>query len=229
MRVEPYIFFDGRCEEALNFYKSCDRRGDHRADALQREPGGLPPGQPQPPADKVMHASFKVGDSDGDGVRRLLHGKPVFNGFSLTIPVKTEADAERRSPRSPPAARSRSPSSRRSSRPSSACSPTSSAWLDGAGLRNDDEAARPARARRHGATARSSDVAGSSPSRMAIRPAPPARSSPCNCGAQRDARARFTEESMRYMMMIKGNAEYEAGLPPPPKADGRDARRSPRR
>ena len=41
MQVQPYLFFDGRCEEAIEFYKRARCRGDH-AHALQGEPRSRP-------------------------------------------------------------------------------------------------------------------------------------------------------------------------------------------
>jgi PhnB protein len=91
--VQPYLFFDGRCEEALSFYKS----------ALGAEMGMLmrwkdsPEQANCPPAnaDKVMHAEFKVGEttimaSDGNNT-----GKPAFQGFYLAIHAKDESEFDK--------------------------------------------------------------------------------------------------------------------------------------
>jgi PhnB protein len=96
MQVQPYLFFDGRCEEALEFYK---RALGAEVTALMRNrespepppPGMLPPGSEE----KIMHASFKVGDtvlmaSDGH-----VRGKPKFEGISLSILAKDAKEAER--------------------------------------------------------------------------------------------------------------------------------------
>ena len=96
MQIQPYLFFDGRCEEALEFY-----RGAVGAEVtmLMRfkdspeppQPGMVPPGAEK----KVMHASFRIGDSTvlaSDG--RSL-GQPSFQGFSLSLTVSNEAEAER--------------------------------------------------------------------------------------------------------------------------------------
>lgn len=93
--IQPYLFFGGRCEEALEFYK---RALGAQVEMLVRfkdspephPPGTVPPGY----EDKVMHTSFKVGDavvmaSDGCGEQ------PKFDGFSLSLTVKSEAEAER--------------------------------------------------------------------------------------------------------------------------------------
>jgi PhnB protein len=93
MNVQPYLFFDGRCEEALDFYKKAIGA---QVEAMMRWKDNPEPGVCTPQnADKVMHASFKVGDvsvlaSDGS-----CAGKPEFKGFALTISAKTEAEADK--------------------------------------------------------------------------------------------------------------------------------------
>src|SRR5262245_20430910 len=96
MQVQPYLFFDGRCEEAIEFYK---KALGAQVDALMRfkdhpEPNAseaCAPGN----ADKVMHSCFRIGDtavmaSDGNA-----KGKPHFEGFSLTLNAKTDDEAEK--------------------------------------------------------------------------------------------------------------------------------------
>ena len=96
MQVQPYLFFDGRCEEALTFYR---KALGAEVTMLMRfkelpephQPGMIPPGA----ENKVMHASFRVGDSNilaSDG--RCL-GKPNFQGFALSLTVANEAEANR--------------------------------------------------------------------------------------------------------------------------------------
>ena len=96
MYVQPYLFFDGRCEEALDFYR---RALGAEVTMLMRfkEAPEKPPEGTMPPGsdDKVMHAEFRIGESaimasDGHCLQ-----KPSFQGFSLTIAVKTEAEADR--------------------------------------------------------------------------------------------------------------------------------------
>ena len=94
MKIEPYLFFDGRCEEAIEFYR---RTLGAEPVMMMRfkenpEPSTNPPGS----GEKVMHASFRVGDatilaSDGN-----CTGRPTFNGVSLALTVPTVADAERK-------------------------------------------------------------------------------------------------------------------------------------
>jgi len=96
MHIEPYLFFNGRCEEAIAFYQ---RALGAEVLMLMRNneapepapPGMLPPGS----EDKVMHATLRIGTSNlmlSDG---RCDGKPVFNGFSLSIDAASEAEADR--------------------------------------------------------------------------------------------------------------------------------------
>lgn len=94
--VQPYLFFDGCCEEALEFYA---KTIGSKTEALMRfKENPTPPGEgcmADVPGDKIMHASFRLGDvvimaSDGQST-----GKPAFQGFSLSISVATDADAQR--------------------------------------------------------------------------------------------------------------------------------------
>lgn len=99
MQIQPYLSFNGRCEEALHFYR--DQLGG-QITALMRfkenpEPptdGALPPGLD----DKVMHASIRIGDSeimatDGGCSETSRH---TFQGISLTLSVADEAEARLR-------------------------------------------------------------------------------------------------------------------------------------
>jgi PhnB protein len=96
MAIQPYLFFNGRCEEALDFYK--EKLGA-RVDMLMRfkenpDQGG--PGCEQVNPESVMHASMHIGDamimcSDGMG----SDGKTNFQGFSLALNVATEAEADK--------------------------------------------------------------------------------------------------------------------------------------
>ncbi len=96
MDVQPYLFFDGRCEEALEFYKKA-LGAEVKAllrfkDNPEPQPGMTPPGA----ENKVMHANFRIGDTEmlaSDG--RCL-GQPKFQGFSLSLWAKTEAEADKK-------------------------------------------------------------------------------------------------------------------------------------
>ena len=93
--VQPYLFFGGRCEEALAFYRTAiGAEVDfvmHFKDSKEPlPPGAIPPGF----ENKVMHATFRIGEttlmaSDGCG------GDASFAGFSLSLSVPSESDANR--------------------------------------------------------------------------------------------------------------------------------------
>jgi PhnB protein len=96
MLVQPYLSFDGRCEEAIEFYRK--KLGAEVTAMLRfREaPEPHPPGMIPPGAeDKVMHSSFRIGETEVMASDGECQGKPGFQGFSLTISVKNEPEAER--------------------------------------------------------------------------------------------------------------------------------------
>ena len=96
MPIDPYLFFNGRCEEAINFYKSALGATDVNIMRYKDSPEPPPPGMVPPGSEnKVMHSSFKVGDatvmaSDGD-----CSGKLDFKGISLSLTARNDDDAER--------------------------------------------------------------------------------------------------------------------------------------
>ena len=83
MQLEPYIFFHGTCEEALNFYAACF---GGEIVQLSRMSDSPPEHQGDPSwAHKVMHATFRIGQSlimASDGVNAAPQ---VFSGFSISI------------------------------------------------------------------------------------------------------------------------------------------------
>jgi PhnB protein len=93
MQVQSYLFFDGRCDEAIEFYKktlgaevSMLMRWKDSPDKSMCTPGN---------ENKVMHASLKIGEtrvmaSDGRNT-----GHPEFKGFALSLNAKDDADADR--------------------------------------------------------------------------------------------------------------------------------------
>ena len=95
MQVQPYLFFDGRCEEAVEFYR---RALGAQVSMLMCFKDAPPGGARHGPArlrEQVMHTGFSIGDtmvmaSDG----RCL-GQPSFQGFALTLTVPGEAEADR--------------------------------------------------------------------------------------------------------------------------------------
>ena len=93
MQIQPYLFFDGRCDEALAFYRSALGA---EVTMLMRFKDCPDPGMSQPGAeDKVMHASFRIGDTTVLASDGRCEGHPSFQGFSLSLTVADEAEAER--------------------------------------------------------------------------------------------------------------------------------------
>jgi len=96
MQVQPYLMFNGRCEEALEFYK---KTLGAQVTALMRfseSPEPPPPGCAPVDGQKIMHSAFTVGESTvmaSDGM--TVDGKPVFQGISLSLIAKDEAEAKR--------------------------------------------------------------------------------------------------------------------------------------
>ena len=96
MQIQPYLFFDGRCEEALEFYRRALGAEVMMLMRFKDSPEPPAPGMVPPGAEnKVMHTCFRIGEamimaSDGRCV-----GQPSFAGFSLSITVPDEANAER--------------------------------------------------------------------------------------------------------------------------------------
>ena len=96
MRVEPYLLFNGRCEEAVEFYKKA--LGAEVAMLMRfkdspepHAPGMLPPGS----ENKVMHVSFRVGDTTVMASDGFCKGQTDFQGLSLSLTVSNEAEADR--------------------------------------------------------------------------------------------------------------------------------------
>ena len=96
MLVQPYLFFDGRCEEALEFYRSTLGAEVTMLMRFKENPEPMPPDMYPPGSDdKVLHASFTIGETTlmaSDGMNK---GSPVFQGFSLSLSVPTDAEAQR--------------------------------------------------------------------------------------------------------------------------------------
>ncbi len=97
MRIEPYLFFNGRCEEAVEFYKKA-----LGAEVLMLmrfkespeppAPGMIPPGS----ENKIMHVSLRIGDATVMASDGRCTGQNDFQGFALSITAADEADADRK-------------------------------------------------------------------------------------------------------------------------------------
>jgi PhnB protein len=100
MQVQPYLFFEGRCEEALTFYR--ERLGaqvimlmrfkeNPEAGKAETASGcSLPPGTDE----KIMHTAFTIGDSMLMASDGMCSGKAEFKGVSLSLSANDEQQAE---------------------------------------------------------------------------------------------------------------------------------------
>jgi PhnB protein len=95
-QVQPYLFFNGRCDEAIDFYSRAIgaevqmlmRFKDAPAEAKCDQ---MPPGT----ADKVMHAALKIGETQVLTSDGQCQGNPSFQGFGLALSASNEAEADR--------------------------------------------------------------------------------------------------------------------------------------
>ena len=93
MQVQPYLFFDGRCEEAVEFYR---KALGAEITMLMRWKDSPDPQMCQPGAEeKVMHMSFRIGDTTLLATDGECAGKANFQGFSLSLTAADDAEAER--------------------------------------------------------------------------------------------------------------------------------------
>ena len=96
MQVQSYLFFDGRCEEAIEFYKKTlgakvEMMMRFKESPEPSKPGMHPPGS----ANKIMHSCFRIGDTQVMASDGRCTGKPEFKGFALSVNAKDEAEADR--------------------------------------------------------------------------------------------------------------------------------------
>jgi PhnB protein len=94
MPIQPYLFFNGRCDEAIEFYRKALGAEEIMLMRFKQAPDQnmVPPGS----GEKIMHARLKIGGtvvylSDG-----MCSGEQGFQGFSLSLTVADEAEADRR-------------------------------------------------------------------------------------------------------------------------------------
>lgn len=95
MQVQPYLFFEGRCEEAFEFYRGA--LGAEVTGLMRFKDSPDPQACPVPPGaeNKVMHASLRIGDTTILASDGYCGGQPTFQGFSLSLTVPDDAEAER--------------------------------------------------------------------------------------------------------------------------------------
>ena len=95
MSVNPYLFFDGRAEEALAFYKKVLGAKEGMLMRYKDAPKEAQANMKPDSLNKVMHMSFTIGNDVLMGSDGHCNGQPKFEGFSLSYGAKDDADAER--------------------------------------------------------------------------------------------------------------------------------------
>jgi PhnB protein len=96
MLVQSYLNFEGRCEEALEFYKKAVGAEVQMLMRFKDSPEPPPPDKVQPGTEnKVMHASFRIGETVLMASDGYCQGKGEFKGFGLSIAAKDVAEADR--------------------------------------------------------------------------------------------------------------------------------------
>ena len=94
--ITPYVFFNGKCEEAIEFYKKAAGAEVSMLmrfkDAPPNAEQGCSPGPEA--ANKIMHGEIRIGQNSimvSDG---RCEGNPKFDGFALSLTPATTAEAE---------------------------------------------------------------------------------------------------------------------------------------
>ena len=97
MKVEPYLSFDGRCDEAIEFYKKAVGAKVEMLMRFKEMPNACESGKiPAQLAEKVMHSTLRIGDSTIMATDGQCRGPATFSGISLTISVSNDAEAEKK-------------------------------------------------------------------------------------------------------------------------------------
>ena len=96
MQVQPYLFFEGRTEEALGFYREALGAEVTALMRFRDAPDPPPPGMVPPGSeDKVMHAEFRVGGATLMASDGRCSGQARFGGVSLALSMPDEETADR--------------------------------------------------------------------------------------------------------------------------------------
>lgn len=93
MQTQPYLFFDGRCDEAIEFYKKA--LGAEVSMLMRFKESPDPESSPPGGADKVMHSCLRIGDTAVMASDGMATGHPKFEGFALSLTAANEAEAKK--------------------------------------------------------------------------------------------------------------------------------------
>jgi PhnB protein len=93
--IQPYLFFNGSCEQAIEFYRKALGAEVEMMMRFKESPEPHPPGAVPPDFDeKIMHASFRIGQTTVMASDGCSADKANFQGFSLSLSVPNEAEAD---------------------------------------------------------------------------------------------------------------------------------------
>lgn len=96
MQVQPYLFFNGRCEEAIEFYRRALGAEVMMLMRFKDSPDPVPSDAVPPGSEnKIMHSCLRIGETAVMASDGRCQGRPDFQGFSLSLNVASEAEAER--------------------------------------------------------------------------------------------------------------------------------------
>jgi PhnB protein len=94
--IHPYLFFNGCCEQAVDFYRKAVGAEVEMMMRFKESPEPPPPDKVAPGSEnRIMHTSFRVGATTVMASDGCATGKPNFQGFSLSLAVASEAEADR--------------------------------------------------------------------------------------------------------------------------------------
>lgn len=93
--VQPYVFFDGKCEEAIEFYKRALGAEPVMLMRYKESPEAPPPGCAPADPNKIMHAQFRIGETTIMASDGRASGNPKFEGFALSYSAPTEAEVSK--------------------------------------------------------------------------------------------------------------------------------------
>ncbi|WP_424195087.1 VOC family protein [Ampullimonas aquatilis] len=94
MQLIPYLFFEGRCEEAVEFY---GKVLGAEIVTLMRYKDNPEPNEcvMQPEIEnKIMHMSLRIGNMTLMASDGMVNAPPKFQGFSLSLTVEDAQQAE---------------------------------------------------------------------------------------------------------------------------------------
>jgi PhnB protein len=94
--IQPYLFFNGSCEQAVEFYRKAlgaevEMMMRFKESPEPPQPGMVPPGF----ENKIMHSSFRIGETTVMASDGCAAEKPNFQGFSLSLSVPSAPEADR--------------------------------------------------------------------------------------------------------------------------------------